>query len=280
MAIYKNQSKLIQFAMVSTAGALSSATPIVQISGDGGAYATTAAPSAVANVSGAWALTLSAGQMNYDVVHIVVTATGCIPIQMTLYTESDWTSSKAADIDATISSRQAAGSPVTLPSTAPSGFLDSASIAAIWTYTSRTLTAFGTALVDSIWTRLRSATSPPSGSYGYFLDTQVSTVATGGVGASTIAAAVWNEATSAHTTAGTYGVGVPLQLSQAVGHTQSAGTLGRILQIIRAFGRGNRVLSSGANTETIYDTDGTTIVGAAALTPAGGPYTTKTYSNE
>jgi len=54
----------------------------------------------------------------------------------------------------------------------------------VWSATTRTLSSLGNSLVDEIWHRLRSASDPPAGSFGYYLDAQVSSVGGGAGGTS------------------------------------------------------------------------------------------------
>ena len=49
----------------------------------------------------------------------------------------------------------------------------------VWSATTRTLSSLGNSLVDEIWHRLRSASNPPAGSFGYYLDARVSSVGGG-----------------------------------------------------------------------------------------------------
>ena len=106
---------------------------------------------------------------------------------------------KLDNLDATVSSRAAPGDAVTLTTGERSniatavwsaasrtltsfGTLVSDVASAVWGYATRTLTALGNTLVDEVWNRLRSATSRPVGSFGYFLDAQVSSGGGGGGG--------------------------------------------------------------------------------------------------
>jgi hypothetical protein len=106
---------------------------------------------------------------------------------------------KLDNLDATVSSRAAPGAAMTLTTGERSnialavwsatsrtlssfGSLVSDVAEAVWSYASRTLTALGNALVDEVWNRLRSATSRPVGSFGYYLDAQVSSGGGGGGG--------------------------------------------------------------------------------------------------
>jgi len=74
--------------------------------------------------------------------------------------------------------------------------------------------------------------------------------------------------------------GYSLNLAQSIAAAQTGGTVGRALQIARAQGRGNWILNTGANTLTLYDTDGTTVVAVFALSPVGGPYKDRSTTNE
>jgi hypothetical protein len=117
-------------------------------------------------------------------------------------TAQGYTSARAPkldNLDATVGSRAAPGDAMTLTSGERSniasavwsatsrtltsfGTLVSDVASAVWSYASRTLTALGNALVDEVWNRLRSATSRPVGSFGYYLDAQVSAGGGGGGG--------------------------------------------------------------------------------------------------
>jgi len=108
---------------------------------------------------------------------------------------------KLDNLDATVSSRAAPGDAMTLTTGERSniatavwsaasrtltsfGTLVSDVASAVWGYATRTLTALGNTLVDEVWNRLRSATSRPVGSFGYYLDAQVSSGGGGGGGGS------------------------------------------------------------------------------------------------
>lgn len=68
----------------------------------------------------------------------------------------------------------------------------------------------GGEIADAVWDESRSGHTT-AGTFGLFLDAQVSTVGGGGLTAGAIADAVWDEARSGHTTAGTFGEGVIVQ---------------------------------------------------------------------
>jgi hypothetical protein len=105
MAIYKNTSKRIAFGSLTTAGAANTATtPTVTVSLDGAAPATaTNTPTHLGN--GQWTLVLTAAEMNADLVAVTATGTGLVPAYREFYTEADWTSTRAANLDAAVSTR-------------------------------------------------------------------------------------------------------------------------------------------------------------------------------
>ena len=111
MPIYRNQSRTITLQSLTTSGAPNTTTLSTQYSIDGAAFANTS-NSPVHVSSGCWRLALSASEMNGDVVTILGTASGCVPAQREIYTESDWTASRALkqdNLDATVSSRSIYG---------------------------------------------------------------------------------------------------------------------------------------------------------------------------
>jgi hypothetical protein len=113
MALYKGVSKRTAFGSITTAGAANTTvTPAVVLSLDGGSQTSaTNAPTHLGN--GHWVLVLTATEMNADLIALVATGTGLIPSFREFYTESDWTSAKAALVDASINSRSVyAGGPV------------------------------------------------------------------------------------------------------------------------------------------------------------------------
>jgi hypothetical protein len=63
--------------------------------------------------------------------------------------------------------------------------------------------------------------------------------------------------------------------SSLAGHT-AAGSVGRALQLARAETGGKWVLDTLNNTLTKYDVDNTTVIKVFNLTPANGPYTSRT----
>lgn len=113
--------------------------------------------------------------------------------------------------------------------TTRAGYLDTLNglVAAIWAAATRTLTAFGfgvtvttnadksgyslatapptaAEVADAVWDEAQSGHAS-AGTFGKYLDAQVSTVGGGSLTAAAIADAVWDEATSDHQTAGTTG---------------------------------------------------------------------------
>jgi len=62
------------------------------------------------------------------------------------------------------------------------GTLVSDIASAVWSFSTRVITGLTDAAVDLIWNRLRSATSRPVGSFGYYVDAQISGISGGGGG--------------------------------------------------------------------------------------------------
>lgn len=128
--------------------------------------------------------------------------------------------------------------------TTRAGYLDTLNglVAAIWAAATRTLTAFGfgvtvttnadksgyslatapptaAEVADAVWDEAQSGHAS-AGTFGKYLDAQVSTVGGGSLTAAAIADAVWDEATSDHQTAGT--TGKALTSASAAGDPWSA----------------------------------------------------------
>lgn len=106
MPIYKNVAlPNVAFQSLTTSGAANtSTTPTVTVSKDGGAPASaTNSPSHVGN--GHWKISLTQTEMNADVVVVTATASGCVPAQREIYTEADYSSTRAGYLDAAVSSR-------------------------------------------------------------------------------------------------------------------------------------------------------------------------------
>jgi hypothetical protein len=76
--------------------------------------------------------------------------------------------------------------------------------------------ALTAASIDAIWDEAKSGHTT-AGTYGFYLDSAISGVSTGGVSASTIADAVWDEVRVGHTTAGTFGLYLDQQVSTITG---------------------------------------------------------------
>lgn len=76
------------------------------------------------------------------------------------------------------------------------------------------------------------------------------------------------------------GASININLNQYIPAAQNPGTVGRALQIARAQGRGNWVIDANTNTLTVYDTDGTTVIGIFTLYPGTPPYSQRTVSND
>lgn len=99
MSVQKGVAKLIGFDLVTTAGAEdTTSTPTVQISKDGGAYAATTNAAARLGSTGSFSLALTSAEMTADLVKIRAVASGDVPVFLNLYTESDYTTTRAGYI--------------------------------------------------------------------------------------------------------------------------------------------------------------------------------------
>jgi hypothetical protein len=72
---------------------------------------------------------------------------------------------------------------------------------------------------------------------------------------------------------------VTIDLTQVLSDSQSAGTVGRALQLARASAKGNWVVDPGTDQLKMYDTTGT-LVATFTLAPAGGPWSSRTIADE
>lgn len=94
--------------MVDSVGAGVAGTPALKISKDGGSFAAlSGTPSPVSIGSGAggeWYVDVAAGDLNCDVAYLEATLAGAIPVRIAIYPEADFTSAKAAYLDAPVSS--------------------------------------------------------------------------------------------------------------------------------------------------------------------------------
>lgn len=95
-----------------------------------------------------------------------------------------------------------------------------------WANGTRTLTASSdptaAAIADAVWDEARAGHTT-SGTFGFYLDSAISGVSTGGVSAGEIADAVWDEALSGHATAGTTGAALSAASSGGSGGLDAAG---------------------------------------------------------
>jgi hypothetical protein len=100
MSIAKNQQRVFYFGLVNADRTPNTtATPVVMISKDGGdLVASTNAPQKI-GTSHVWSIILTATEMNCDVLFILVTADNLVYIQTTIFTEANYTSSRAEALD-------------------------------------------------------------------------------------------------------------------------------------------------------------------------------------
>ncbi|MDX2038876.1 MAG: hypothetical protein SFX72_19680 [Isosphaeraceae bacterium] len=114
MPIYKNQPLKAAFQSLQLSGEPNTTTvPAVSVYHESVVQVAASPPQHRAD--GLWDIELTAAEMNADLVVLVATAPGCIPAQREFYTESVWTADRAANLDATISSRSTfAGGSVTV----------------------------------------------------------------------------------------------------------------------------------------------------------------------
>jgi hypothetical protein len=137
------------------------------------------------------------------------------------------------------------------------------------------------AVADAVWDEARTGHTT-AGTFGLYLDAQVSLVSSGGLSAADIADAVWDEATSGHTTAGSYGklaADAAAAAADAVwdeaasGHT-TAGTFGKLAADAAAGAGGSDAPTAaevadavwGELTEGWHDDPGTTGYALSQLT--------------
>jgi hypothetical protein len=100
MAFAKNAQATVIILARDTAGALKvGATLASQVSLDGGAFANTTNSAAEIGSTGIYSLTLTAAEMNAGVVTVRWSGTGVVSDALVVYTESDWTSTRAGYVD-------------------------------------------------------------------------------------------------------------------------------------------------------------------------------------
>jgi len=130
-------------------------------------------------------------------------------------------------------------------------------------------------IADAVWDESQSGHTS-SGTFGKYLDSQVSTLISGG--ATNIANAVWNEATSGHTTAGTFGKRSADDSSNVSTIASTVSTIST--NVSTALSRIGSFTGSGLN--TILGFLKAIMSKAAALTPSdvGGTFDNTTDSIE
>lgn len=108
MPISKGVAKTFALQSLTTAGVANASALTTQVSKDGGAFTGTTNSASALGTDGTWTIALTASEMNADLVVVKGTNTGCVPVQREIYTESDYTSTRATkldNLDAAISTR-------------------------------------------------------------------------------------------------------------------------------------------------------------------------------
>lgn len=237
MGIYKNASRTIVFSMVTTAGAADTSTsPTCSVAKDDGNFAACFSPAVRKTLSSAatnvFHLTLTADEMNADVVSVLVTGAGCIPINMIMLTEADYTSTKAGYIDTAISGRMASGNvtigdyasgkdPGTYVLSTPANKLvtDGNGQVTVGTMAAAPLISIASAIWQSALSGMSTVGSIGKKLASWALGSDnKALLSTDAANASTIAGAVWDVTASTHNTAGTTGA----KLNSASGSSLTA----------------------------------------------------------
>ena len=119
------------------------------------------------------------------------------------------------------------------------------------------------AIADAVWNEAYSQHTT-AGTFGKYLDTEVSGVGGGSLTEAGIADAVWDEARSGHTTAGTFGLYLDAQIS-GVGGAVGSGAISHEVTITEG---GDP--SDGAEVWVTTDSSGLNIVAGTLTTDAFG----------
>jgi hypothetical protein len=99
MSIQKNVARTIPFGSVTTGGDANTATvPTVTLIGDGGTPGAST-NAAVHKSGGSWQVALTQAEMNFNTIALVITGTGLSPLYMTIFTEADYTPTRATYLD-------------------------------------------------------------------------------------------------------------------------------------------------------------------------------------
>lgn len=134
-------------------------------------------------------------------------------------------------------------------------------------------------IAAAVWNEPK-ASHTTTGTYGYLLDTQISTISGGGgPSAATIAAAVWNEPKSSHTTADTYGYLLDVQ-SSTLSTASSLTTVGNnVSTILGQTGTTGVVVAAGSKSGYSLTQSFPANFASLAIT-AGGAVTAGTVSDK
>lgn len=163
MSFTKGVSATINVRLVKTDGSNDTvSTPSVYISKDNGHFSAVAASPAQLTLGGSpsntWSVVLSADEMAADYIDILAQADGCVDDRQTIVPTTNYTEARGAllsNLDAAVTSRATAADVPSAATTAQ----------AVWEYSTRTLSSFGT-LVADIATAVWGATTRTLSSFG------------------------------------------------------------------------------------------------------------------
>jgi hypothetical protein len=239
----------------------------------------------IATLASQTSFTLTAGSADDDAYngHIAIVTDSATSTQKAVGTVSDYTGSTktitlAADpaiftmaVGDTIEIVAATGTGPTAAAIRAEIDSNSTQLAAILLDTGTTLPAqisglsipTAAAVADAVWDEAQSGHTT-AGTFGKYLDTEVSGVGGGSLTEAGIADAVWDEARSGHTTAGTFGLYLDAQIS-GVGGAVGSGAISHEVTITEG---GDP--SDGAEVWVTTDSSGLNIVAGTLTTDAFG----------
>lgn len=117
--ISKNAQFITGFAMVTTSGVADTTTAVTtEVSKDGGSFAATTNSATRIGSTNCFNITLTATEMNCDLLMLKVTGASLIPVVITINPELSWTATKAGYVDASISTRSSQISADDIPTNA------------------------------------------------------------------------------------------------------------------------------------------------------------------
>lgn len=270
MAVYKNVSRTIGFSLVNTDGtANTSATPTCSVAQDTGNYAACANSAVRKTLSAAatngFHLVLTSTEMNADLVKVMITATGCVPVEMNLYPEADYTSARAVkvdNLDAAVTTRMAT---FTLPTNFSvlaidgSGQVTVGALAAnVITSTSLAASAL-TAIGGAVWDTTRAGHST-AGTFGQGVASVQGNI-TGNVAGSVASVTAAVDTTAGSNTAIATAVWA-VTMTELSSVPSSTDTVLKALSWVFHMARYKRTQT--ATTETLFKSDGSTTLGTSS----------------